>query len=67
MLAFVPGMQSRRRAALDKEVCVDGEGDGALTFLPLRTEIGLTAAFGHGLVQAWRHFSLEYAKCSQVS
>lgn len=59
MLAFVPGMQRRRRAALEKEVCVSGEGDAAVTFLPLLTEIGPTATFAHGRVRAWRHFTLE--------
>lgn len=57
MLAFVPGMQRRRRAVLEKEVCVYGEGDAAVTFLPLHTEIRPTATFAHGLVQ--KHFTLE--------
>lgn len=59
MLAFVPGMQRRRRAALEEEVCVYGEGHAAVTFLPLRTEAGLTATFAHRLVQAWCQFTLK--------
>lgn len=58
MLAFVPGLQ-RRRTVLEKEVCVYGECDAAVTFLPLWTEICLTAIFAHGPVQTWQHFSLE--------
>lgn len=55
MLAFVPGMQRRRRAVLEKEVGVYGAGDAAVTFLPLHTDVRLTATFAHRLVQ--KHFT----------